>query len=59
VETYIGKDGSAEEEKKEEPEEKKPGNISISIKRKGKTVKSMKIGEEKLPKKEKIEEKPA
>jgi hypothetical protein len=33
--------------------------MNISIKRKGKTVKSMKIGEEKVVKKEKIEEKPA
>jgi hypothetical protein len=32
--------------------------MNISIKRKGKTVKSIKIGEEKAVKKEKVEEKP-
>lgn len=58
LETYIGKEEEIEE-KKEEPEEKKGPNMNISIKRKGKTVKSMKIGEEKAVKKEKVEEKPA
>lgn len=62
LETYIGRDAPASPslEKEEQPEEKRPSNINISIKRKGKTVKSMKLGEEKpAPKKEKVEEKPA
>lgn len=56
IETYSVKDAPAEIEKKEEPEEKKAANINISLKRKGKTIKSMVIGgEEKQPKKEKVE----
>lgn len=48
LETYIGREEPVTVQE-EVIEEKKPANINISIKRKGKgnTVKSMKIGEEK------------
>lgn len=46
IETYIGKDIGIEEEKKEEVEEKKVSNIKeISIKKRGKVVKTVKLGE--------------